>query len=60
MNSKNSLEEYEKKRDFTKTNEPKPSDNDNGQNKYRFVVQEHHATMLHFDFRLEYNGVMKR
>jgi bifunctional non-homologous end joining protein LigD len=60
MTSKNSLEEYEKKRDFKKTNEPKPSRDDNGKNEYRFVVQEHHATVLHFDFRLEYNGVLKR
>jgi bifunctional non-homologous end joining protein LigD len=60
MTSKNSLEDYEKKRDFKKTNEPKPSQDDIETNKYRFVVQEHHASVLHFDFRLEYNGVMKR
>jgi len=60
MTSKNSLEDYEKKRDFKKTNEPKPLQNDNEKNEYRFVVQEHHASMLHFDFRLEYNGVLKR
>jgi bifunctional non-homologous end joining protein LigD len=59
MTSKNLLE-YEKKRDFEKTNEPKPSDNDSKTNEYRFVVQEHHASMLHFDFRLEFNGAMKR
>jgi bifunctional non-homologous end joining protein LigD len=60
MNSKNSLEDYEKKRNFEKTNEPKPFHNDTEKNEYRFVVQEHHASVLHFDFRLEYNGVMKR
>ncbi|CAF1315954.1 unnamed protein product [Adineta steineri] len=60
MSSKKSLGDYEKKRDFKKTNEPKPSDNDINTNEYRFVVQEHHASILHFDFRLEYNGVMKR
>ena len=60
MTSKNSLEEYEKKRDFQKTTEPKPKLDDNDTNEYRFVVQEHHASILHFDFRLEYNGVMKR
>ena len=60
MTSKNSLEDYEKKRDFKKTSEPKPSDDDNGTNEHRFVVQEHHASVLHFDFRLEHNNVMKR
>ncbi|CAF0783473.1 unnamed protein product [Rotaria sordida] len=60
MPSKNSLVEYEKKRDFKKTHEPKPTYDDKSTNEYRFVVQEHHASILHFDFRLEYNGVMKR
>ena len=60
MISKNLLEEYEKKRDFKKTNEPKPSDNDSEANQNRFVVQEHHASALHFDFRLEYNRALKR
>ena len=60
MTSKHSLEEYEKKRDFQKTTEPKPKNDDQRNNEYRFVVQEHHASILHFDFRLEYNGVMKR
>ncbi len=60
MAAKNSLEDYEKKRDFKKTNEPKASQDESGTNQYRFVVQEHHASMLHFDFRLENNGVMKR
>lgn len=60
MTSKDSLEEYENKRDFQKTTEPKPKTDDSEKNEYRFVVQEHHASILHFDFRLEYNGVMKR
>jgi bifunctional non-homologous end joining protein LigD len=59
MTSKDLLE-YRNKRDFEKTNEPKPLDDDSGTNQYRFVVQEHHASALHFDFRLEFNRVMKR
>ncbi|CAF0933513.1 unnamed protein product [Adineta ricciae] len=57
--SKDLLAEYEKKRDFKKTNEPKPMKDQHEMNQHRFVVQEHHASTLHFDFRLELNGVMK-
>ena len=51
------LEEYAKKRDFRKTAEPPPRVKRSG--KPIFVVQEHHASHLHFDFRLEVNGVLK-
>jgi len=46
-----SLDEYQKKRDFNKTPEPKAEEKINSSN--RFVIQEHHATNLHYDFRLE-------
>ena len=50
------LGEYEKKRDFSKTAEPK-----GGRRKKakapRFVIQEHHARRLHWDLRLEHDGV---
>jgi len=52
-----SLEKYEKKRRFAKTSEPKPKIEKT--ERMRFVVQEHHATRLHWDFRLELDGVLK-
>ena len=51
-----SLAEYQRKRDFSKTPEPKGTPEPSGQN--RFVVQKHWATRLHYDFRLEMDGVL--
>ena len=51
------LEEYQRKRRFSDTPEPPPKlDKSKGQ---RFVVQRHRATRLHYDFRLEMDGVLK-
>lgn len=57
MSQGGSLEEYAEKRDFEITSEPLPEVNDTGMN--RFVVQEHHSSRLHWDFRLEIEGVLK-
>jgi DNA ligase D-like protein (predicted 3'-phosphoesterase) len=52
------LEAYKKKRDFSVTNEPVGAVIKEGGGNY-FVIQEHHARHLHFDFRLERDGVLK-
>src|SRR6202142_2429786 len=51
------LEEYKRKRRFEDTPEPPPKlEKKSG---HRFVVQKHRATRLHYDFRLEMEGVLK-
>ncbi|HEV2413166.1 MAG TPA: non-homologous end-joining DNA ligase [Candidatus Dormibacteraeota bacterium] len=51
------LAEYEAKRDFKKTPEPGARVPKKATRAPRFVVQEHHARRLHWDFRLEKDGV---
>ena len=53
------LKVYEAKRDFTKTKEPGPGREVNGKDNRLFVIQKHKASHLHFDFRLEMDGVLR-
>jgi bifunctional non-homologous end joining protein LigD len=59
--NKDHLEVYNSKRDFNKTKEPsgKGSVRKKKTGVLKFVVQEHHARRLHYDFRLELDGVLK-
>ena len=51
------LEEYQAKRHFEKT--PEPSGELEGGGRNRFVIHRHQAKHLHYDFRLEIDGVLK-
>lgn len=52
------LSKYNLKRNFDSTNEPK-GEIEKSKNELIFVVQKHSASHLHYDFRLEMNGVLK-
>jgi bifunctional non-homologous end joining protein LigD len=53
------LRKYFSKRRFDKTPEPKGKPKAAKSKKLAFVIQEHHASQLHYDFRLELDGVLK-
>jgi bifunctional non-homologous end joining protein LigD len=55
--SKKGFAEYERKRDFGKTSEPTAKKRRKKKGEPRFVVQEHSARRLHWDLRLEHEGV---
>lgn len=53
------LSTYKQKRDFQKTQEPSGAAKLKASNRRRFVIQKHDATRLHYDLRLELDGVFK-
>ncbi|WP_413580582.1 DNA ligase D [Bdellovibrio sp. HCB288] len=53
------LSKYNRKRNFSITSEPKGLKKSQKAKALSFVVQEHHASHLHWDFRLEWQGVLK-
>jgi DNA ligase D-like protein (predicted 3'-phosphoesterase) len=58
MTKKKSLDEYERKRDFQRTSEPRGGKK-KPDSKPFFVIQKHAARNLHYDFRLQVAGVLK-
>ena len=53
------LKEYKKKRNFKKTSEPEVKIKKNKSKKLIYCIQKHDASHLHWDLRLEINGVLK-
>ncbi|HXL68118.1 MAG TPA: DNA polymerase ligase N-terminal domain-containing protein, partial [Xanthobacteraceae bacterium] len=51
------LEKYRAKRDFRETPEPAGPRKQRGKGR-RYLIQKHDATRVHYDFRLEHNGVL--
>jgi len=58
-NPSDQLAEYRRKRDFGRTGEPKGATRRRTATRLAYVIQRHEATRLHFDLRLELDGVMK-
>ncbi len=53
------LKEYQSKRNFEESPEPSPKVSKRGKKALQFVIQKHDASHLHYDFRLEVDGVLK-
>jgi len=53
------LSSYEQKRDFTKSPEPKGIENNEYSSPNAFVIHRHHASRLHYDLRLQIDGVLR-
>lgn len=54
-----STRDYRSKRNFDKTNEPRGSSSRKSSKQPQFVIQKHDASTLHYDFRIEADGVLK-
>jgi bifunctional non-homologous end joining protein LigD len=59
MTAAGKLSTYQAKRDFSRTAEPRGDTGADAEQRLRFVIQKHDATRLHYDLRLELNGVFK-
>ncbi|MEX0915625.1 MAG: DNA polymerase ligase N-terminal domain-containing protein [Wenzhouxiangellaceae bacterium] len=57
--NKDKLDTYKKKRNSGSTPEPLRNGGGGRQGKRRFLIQKHQASSLHYDFRLEFDGVLK-
>jgi bifunctional non-homologous end joining protein LigD len=53
-----SLKDYHHKRNFERTTEPKGTQKQRENHALLYVIQKHQASHLHYDFRLEWNGVL--
>ena len=58
MKRNGDLKEYQSKRNFDVTAEPKGKSVRKSGRKLAYLIQKHRATQLHYDFRLEWNGVL--
>ena len=58
VESQDRLDVYRSKRDAKHTSEPVPKSHGASGEELSFVIQEHHASTLHWDFRLEHDGVL--
>jgi bifunctional non-homologous end joining protein LigD len=58
MSKKQPLSEYQRKRDFQVTPEPSGRSTRSPRKKLLYVIQKHQASHLHYDFRLEWRGVL--
>lgn len=54
-----STSDYRSRRNFDKTNEPRGSSGRKSSKQPQFVIQKHDASTLHYDFRIEADGVLK-